>query len=107
MPIHANSTSHRNSKIDPDVRLQKLKGFLTPVQASWQDREINEAIEGFSGFCNLLGLNRVRDFLVTRRVHEIQDWSAYQLDAEAQSIQKDMEDRLKVCPTSSNMWNCY
>ncbi|KAF7876418.1 hypothetical protein EAF04_001510 [Stromatinia cepivora] len=89
---------HRNSKIDPEIRLQKLKGFLTPVQTSWQDPEMNKAIEGFTGFCNLLSLNRVRDFLVTRRVHEIQDWSAYQLDSEAQSIQKDMEERLKALP---------
>jgi exportin-5 len=58
---------------------------------------MDEAISSFGGFCSLLGLDRVRDFLVSRRVHEIQDWGQYQLDAEAQSIQKDLEDRLKVC----------
>ncbi|KAF7912211.1 uncharacterized protein EAF01_001232 [Botrytis porri] len=99
---------HRNSKIDPEIRLQKLQGFLTPVQASWQDSEMNHAVEGFSGFCDLLGLNRVRDFLVTRRVHEIQDWSTYQLDSEAQSIQKDMEERLKALPlrTTKSFLGC-
>ncbi|KAF7943458.1 hypothetical protein EAE96_011384 [Botrytis aclada] len=99
---------HRNSKIDPEIRLQKLQGFLTPVQASWQDSEMNHAVEGFSGFCNLLGLNRVRDFLVTRRVHEIQDWSTLQLDSEAQSIQKDMEERLKALPlrTTKSFLGC-
>ncbi|KAF7929900.1 uncharacterized protein EAE97_009497 [Botrytis byssoidea] len=99
---------HRNSKIDPEIRLQKLQGFLTPVQASWQNSEMNHAVEGFSGFCDLLGLNRVRDFLVTRRVHEIQDWSTYQLDSEAQSIQKDMEERLKALPlrTTKSFLGC-
>ncbi|KAF7882970.1 hypothetical protein EAF00_011459 [Botryotinia globosa] len=99
---------HRNSKIEPEIRLQKLQGFLTPVQASWQNSEMNHAVEGFSGFCDLLGLNRVRDFLVTRRVHEIQDWSTYQLDSEAQSIQKDMEERLKALPlrTTKSFLGC-
>ncbi|THV49418.1 hypothetical protein BGAL_0196g00160 [Botrytis galanthina] len=99
---------HRNSKIDPEIRLQKLQGFLTPVQASWQNSEMNHAVEGFPGFCDLLGLNRVRDFLVTRRVHEIQDWSTYQLDSEAQSIQKDMEERLKALPlrTTKSFLGC-
>ncbi|KAB8292990.1 hypothetical protein EYC80_007354 [Monilinia laxa] len=85
---------HRTSKIEPEM--------------SWQDSEMNSAIQGFSGFCNLLGLNRVRDFLVTRRVHEIQDWSAYQLDSEAQSIQKDMEERLKALPlrTTKSFLGC-
>lgn len=68
---------------------------------------MNHAVEGFPGFCDLLGLNRVRDFLVTRRVHEIQDWSTYQLDSEAQSIQKDMEERLKVFLILLSAWVYY
>ncbi|KAK6592537.1 hypothetical protein H4I96_11768 [Botrytis cinerea] len=56
---------HRNSKIDPE--------------ASWQDTEMNHAVEGFSGFCNLLGLNR-----------------------------KDMEERLKALPlrTTKSFLGC-
>ncbi|PQE14421.1 nuclear import and export protein [Rutstroemia sp. NJR-2017a BBW] len=99
---------HRASKIDPDIRLQKLKAFLEPVQRSWQNPEMDEAISSFGGFCSLLGLDRVRDFLVSRRVHEIQDWGQYQLDAEAQSIQKDLEDRLKAIPlrTTKSFLGC-
>jgi exportin-5 len=34
--------------------------------------------------------------LVTRHVHEIDDWGLYQLDAQGQAMQKDLEERLKV-----------
>jgi exportin-5 len=88
--------SHRATKIDTDVRLQKLHGFINPVQQLWQNPKMDEAISSFSGFCELLGLSQVRDYLVTRHVHEIDDWGLYQLDAQGQAMQKDLEERLKV-----------
>ena len=57
---------------------------------------MNEAIMSFGGFCDLMSLSQVRDYLVSRRVHEIQEWGLYQLDAEGQAMQKELEDRLKV-----------
>lgn len=50
----------------------------------------------FSGFCDLLGLSKVRDYLISRQVHAIEEWGLYQLDTEGQMIQKDLEARLKV-----------
>jgi exportin-5 len=92
--------SHRATKIDPEVRLQKLHGFINPVQQLWQNPTMDEAISSFSGFCELLGLSQVRDYLVSRHVHEINDWGLYQLDAQGQAMQKDLEERLKVDPFS-------
>jgi len=89
-------SSHRTTKIDPDIRLQKLHGFINPVQQLWQNSEMDEAISSFTGFCELLGLSQVRDYLVTRHVHDIDDWGLYQLDAQGQAMQKDLEERLKV-----------
>jgi hypothetical protein len=57
---------------------------------------MDEAISSFGGFCELLGLSQVRDYLVSRRVHEIDDWGLFQLDAQGQAMQKDLEERLKV-----------
>jgi exportin-5 len=57
---------------------------------------MDQAIESFGGFCDLLGLSKVRDYLVSRRVHEIQEWGLYQLDAEGQAIQKELDERVKV-----------
>jgi exportin-5 len=93
--------SHRTTKIDNDTRLAKLHAFINPVQQLWQNAEMDQAISSFGSFCDLLGLSRVRDYLVTRRVHEIDEWGLYQLDAEGQDIQKELEERLKV---RSFMW---
>jgi exportin-5 len=57
-----------------------------------------EAISSFSGFCDLLGLSHVRNYLIDRRVDEIEEWGLYQLDAEGQALQKQLEDRLKTLP---------
>jgi exportin-5 len=89
-------SSHRATKIDPEGRLQKLRAFITPVEQLWQNSEMDAAISSFGGFCELLGLSKVRDYLVSRRVHEIQDWGLYQLDSEGQGIQKELDDRVKV-----------
>lgn len=57
---------------------------------------MTEAISSFDGFCELLGLNKIKDYLVSRRANEIQDWGVHPLDAEGQVIQKELNLRLKV-----------
>jgi len=47
--------SHRATKINPEIRLQKLQGFIQPVQQLWQNPEMAEAISSFSGFCDSWG----------------------------------------------------
>ncbi len=69
---------------------------MKPVQELWQTTELNQALSSFPDFCGLLGLDKIKDYLETRRVHEIEEWNLYQLDAEGQGIQKDLESRLKV-----------
>ena len=76
--------------------MQKLHGFINPVQQLWQNPEMDRAISSFGGFCDLLGLSNVRNYIVDRRVHVIEDWGKYQLDTEGQSLQKELEERLKV-----------
>ncbi|KAG0647223.1 hypothetical protein D0Z07_7030 [Hyphodiscus hymeniophilus] len=99
---------HRSTKIDDDTRIQKLHGFINPVQQMWQNPEMNQAIGSFNGFCELLGLSRVKDYLVARRVHEIREWGLYQLDAEGEAIQKDLDSRLKALPlrTTKSFLGC-
>lgn len=76
--------------------MPRLHAFIEPVQQSWKNAEVDQAITSFGGFCELLGLGKVLEFLVSRRVHEIEEWGHYQLDAEGQGIQKELEERLKV-----------
>lgn len=88
--------SLKASQIKSSVRIEKLLGFVNPVKQLWQNPEMDHALASFGGFSDLLGLSRVRDYLVSRRAHEIEEWGLYQLDEEGQSIQKELEDRLKV-----------
>ncbi|KAL3426143.1 nuclear import and export protein [Phlyctema vagabunda] len=99
---------HRATKIDPEIRLAKLKNFIAPVEALWQNQEMNQAILSFDSFCELLGLDKVRNYLVARRAHEIQDWGMYQLDAEGQAIQKELDERVKALPlrTTKSFLGC-
>lgn len=92
----AKSCSLRSTKIDPESQLQKLRAFINPVEQLWQNPELSEAISSFDGFCELLGLNKVKDYLVSRRANEIQDWGVHQLDAEGQAIQNELDERVRV-----------
>lgn len=69
---------------------------------------MDQALASFGGFSDLLGLGKVRDYLVSRRVHEIEEWGLYQLDEVGQSIQKELEDRLKALPlrTTKSFLSC-
>jgi exportin-5 len=88
--------SHRAKNIAAEVRLQKLQGFIDPVQQLCQSPDLENSISSFPGFCDLLGLNKVQQYLMSHRVHEIQDWAQYALDADGQAIQAELEERLKV-----------
>lgn len=57
---------------------------------------MDASIADLGGFCELMGLNKVRQYLVSRRLNEIRDWSQYKLDPEGQAIQAELEERLKV-----------
>ena len=87
---------HRSTTINPALREQRLQSFITPIAQSWQDPNLIKSLETFQGFCDLAGVGRVQQYLVSRQVHKIQDWSAYQLDDEGKSIQAEMNDKLQV-----------
>lgn len=78
------------------MRHQRLEAFITPIQSLWEDPALLEPISSFDGFCNLLGLDKVQNYLASKRVHEIQNWGSYQLDDEGQAIQKELDERVKV-----------
>lgn len=78
------------------LRVTKLKAFVDPVQMAWQNPEMDASVSSFSAFCDLLGLTQVKNYLVSRNAHEIQDWGLYELDAEGQAVQTQLEERLKV-----------
>lgn len=89
---------HRAKGIDSAVRLTRLQTFIGPVKQLWQDPVLDGALSSFDGFCELLGLGKVREYLVSRQVHKIQDWGSSNLDDEGKAIQTELTERMKTLP---------
>jgi exportin-5 len=88
--------SHRTKNLDSETRRQRLGNYIIPVKQSWVDPGLTESLQSFQGFCRLLGLDRVQEYLVSRRVNEIQDFSQHTLDAEGQALQNELTEKFKV-----------
>jgi len=91
-----NGLRHRSKTVDPQIREQRLQAFLSPVKQSWLNPMLEQSLSSFEGFCEILGLGKVGEYLKSRRVHEIQDWGTVQLDAEGLAIQSELSDRFRV-----------
>ena len=87
---------HRASNVETQVKIQKLREFIDPVRAEWQNEHIRKSLKSYSGFCEQLALNRAQTYLVGRRAHEIKDWGSHELDAEGLALQTELEERIKV-----------
>lgn len=91
---------HRASNIDPANQVQRLQEFIKPVTSSWQNQELKNALSSYSGFCELMALDKAKRYLTSHRVHEVKDWGSCELDAEGLALQSELEERQKVgvCP---------
>ncbi len=76
--------------------MQRLEAFIAPVKQLWQNPGLDEALSSFNGFCELLGIGKVRNYLVSHRVHEVSDWSTMLLDDVGQAMQAELNERVKV-----------
>lgn len=88
--------SHRAKAIDPRIREARLQGFLAPIRTAWESPDLTQSLSTFQGFCQLLSLDKVQAYLISRRVNLIEDWSTHQLDAEGVALQNEMNDRFRV-----------
>ncbi|EHK23256.1 uncharacterized protein TRIVIDRAFT_147266 [Trichoderma virens Gv29-8] len=89
---------HRAKNLDAQAKIQKLREFVEPVKAQWQEENIKSAVKSYSGFCELLALDKAQAYLVSRQAHSIQDWGSCELDAEGLALQNELEERLKQLP---------
>jgi exportin-5 len=92
--------THRARNVPQLDREARLQEFLAPITLAWKNPELSQSLSTFQGFCNIIGLGRAQEYLVSRRVHAIEDWAAYQLDAEGMAIQAELSERIKVRPAS-------
>ncbi|KAH0441877.1 hypothetical protein CcaCcLH18_01737 [Colletotrichum camelliae] len=89
---------HRATNIDPSTQFERLQGFIKPVTSLWQNQELKSALSSYSGFCEMMALDKAKRYLMSHRVHEVKDWGSSELDAEGLALQSELEERQKVLP---------
>ncbi|CUS06929.1 unnamed protein product [Tuber aestivum] len=90
--------NHRTKDIDPTVRQSRLESYIHPVRETWRDPGLTESLRTFQGFCALLGLDKVQEYLISRRVNEIPDFTKHVLDTEGQALQNELTEKFKTLP---------
>lgn len=90
-------SSHRASQVDTQTKIQKLREFIDPVKAQWQQDTVRTSLKSYDSFCQLLGLDKAQAYLASKRAHEISDWGSTMLDEEGLALQAELDERLKVC----------
>ena len=94
----ANLERQRASGIDNMQREQQMRTFLRPLLQQWQSQELSSALCSFRGFCDLLGLDNLSGYIVSRNLHQISDWPAHPLDEEGKALQARIQSALEVRP---------
>ena len=57
---------------------------------------MSNSLSSFGGFCDLLGLSQLQSYLVSRNVHQIEDWGAYPLDDEGKALKARIDNASNV-----------
>ncbi|KAF2459593.1 armadillo-type protein [Lineolata rhizophorae] len=89
---------HRSTTLDREVQEARLREMIRPVREAWQDPEFGKSLQSFQGFCELLGLGQLPEFLMLRGFHQIEDWSSKQLDPEGRVLQEEIMSRQQRLP---------
>lgn len=90
--------THRATSVDSKPREARLENFLQPMMAQWQNQALTESLSSFEGFCDLLGLGGIQQYVTSRAVHQIPDWSTHPLDDDGRALQLHMQNALERLP---------
>ena len=69
------------------------------MKAQWKNESLKQALSSYSGFCELIRLDKAQNYLARSRVHEA-DWGSVELDAEGLALQSELEERQTVGDSS-------
>ncbi|KAJ2998294.1 hypothetical protein NUW58_g362 [Xylaria curta] len=89
---------HRSRRLDQNTKVQKLRGFLDPIRAQWQDAQLKQSLVSYAGFCELMALDKAQEYVIRKRMHEVQDWGSVDLDEEGKALQVELEARQTSLP---------
>ena len=77
--------------MDEVQRETHLEEFIRPFISQWQEERLSSSLQSFAGFCNLLGLSNLQNYLMSRKVNLIENWAAVPLDEEGKALQSSIE----------------
>ena len=89
---------HRATTIEASVRDSRLDQFLQPLVDRWRSPGLSQGLSSFTEFNALLGLGNLQEYLLSRSVNQIQDWSSHPLDDEGRILQNHMQEALDALP---------
>ncbi len=89
---------HRATSVESRMRQARLDEFLQPLINQWRNPSLGQSLSSFPEFSRMLGLEGLQQYLASRAVHEIQDWSSHPLDDEGVFMQKQMQSALDALP---------
>lgn len=76
--------------------MERMQTIVQPVVEAWQNPELTEALSTFSGFCGLVGMEGLPEYLSSRNYATAPDWSAALLDDEGKARQDEIHLRTLV-----------
>ena len=62
----------------------------------WQAGGLSSALSSFENFSTLLGLQNLQQYLFSRAVNKLPNWSAHPLDDQGKALQITMKNALDV-----------
>ncbi|KAG9734949.1 nuclear import and export protein Msn5, partial [Aureobasidium melanogenum] len=92
---------HRASAVDSQARLARLQQIIQPVVETWQDPQLTEALSTFSGFCNVVGLEGLPEYLTAQGYASVQDWPSQPLDQQGKARQTDVQMKVMRLPLNA------
>lgn len=89
---------HRSTVLDDEIRNARLNELLEPTLRQWENRAFQDSLTSFESFCELLGLREIPEFLLSSKVHTIEDWSTMPLNAHGQQLRESILTRSDTLP---------
>lgn len=62
----------------------------------WQDRTLSNSLSSLENFSRLLGLENLQQYLCSRAVNKLRNWSEHPLDDQGKALQIQMQNALDV-----------
>lgn len=82
--------------IDRDVRQQRLRSFIQPLQSAWEQSQ--HLLSNFDSFMQSQAFDQVGPFMASVGADRLTDWALITLNDNAYSIQKAMADGASKLP---------